>query len=114
MLRMMSAPLEAHLRKRYSSAHVAARVAQVGEALAAARGRHDQVATQADALALALHNRLWLPPELAAQLLLAKHQTVDLLAALAARLEATRAGFDALPVDVQQAPNVPEPVALSA
>ena len=114
MLRMMSAPLEAHLRKRYSSAHVAARVAQVGEALAAARGRHDQVATQADALALALHNRLWLPPELAAQLLQAKHQKVDLLAALAARLEATRAGFDALPVDVQQAPNLPEPVALTA
>ena len=114
MLRMMSASLEAHLRKRYSSAHVAARVAQMDEVLAAACERRDQITAQADALALALHNRLWLPPELAAQLLQAKQGTVDLLAVLVARLQETRAGFAALPVDVQQAAALPEPVAFSA
>ncbi len=114
MLRMMSASLEAHLRKRYSSAHVAARVAQVNEVLAAARGHHEQVNAQAVALAQALGERLWLPPGLALQLLRTKRQTVAMLVALVTQLEQTRAGFAALPVDAQQAGAVPEPVALSA
>ena len=114
MRRLMSASLEAHLRKRYSSVHVAARVAQVDEVLVAARERHDQVAEQADALARTLAGRLWLPPELAALWLQAKQHTLGLLAGQVARLMDIRAGFAALPVDAQQAAAVPAPVALSA
>ena len=126
MRRLMSASLEAHLRKRYSSVHVAARVAQVDEVLAAARERHNQTAAQADALAHSLAGRLWLPPEVAAPLLQAKRHTVALLAALVVRLQETRAGFAALPVDAlhgalhdaphdaKRAPTPPEPVLLGA
>jgi MoxR-like ATPase len=114
MLRMLTASLEAHLRKRYSSVHVAARVAQVDEVLAAAREHHAQIGAQTAALAQALAERLWLPPDLAARLLQAKQQTLALLAALVERLEETRAGFAALPIDPQQMGSVPEPVALSA
>ncbi len=109
MRRLMSASLEAHLRKRFSSVHVAARVAQVDEVLARARERHERMAEQAEALARALHGRLWLPPELAAQWLQAQAQTVSLLAERVARLEHVRAGFAALPIDVLQAAGVPEP-----
>jgi MoxR-like ATPase len=114
MLRIMSAALEAHLRRRWSSAHVAARVAQVDEVLASALQRRDAVATQADALRASLHGRLWLPPALAAQWLQARQQTVDLLAALVVRLVEIRAGFAALPIDAQRSAEVPEPVAIEA
>ena len=114
MLRMLTASLEAHLRKRYSGVHVAARVAQIDEVLDAARDHHAQIGAQTAALAQALAERLWLPPDLAAQLLQAKQQTLAMLAALVERLQETRAGFAALPIDPQQMGSVPEPVALRA
>ncbi len=114
MLRMMTASLEAHLRKHYSSAHVAARVAQVDEVLATARQHQAQIEAQAAALARALRDRLWLPPDLAAQLLRNRRQTLAMLAARVAQLQGTRAGFAALPVDPRQAASRPEPIALSA
>ena len=72
MLRMMTASLEAHLRKRYSSAHVAARVAQVAEVLATAVQGLNEVDMQLAALNRALAGRLWVPPALAAQWLQAQ------------------------------------------
>ncbi len=118
MRRLMSASLEAHLRKRFSSVHVAARVAQVEEVLARARDRHGRMARQAEALAGALHGRLWLPPELAAQWLQAQARTVALLAERVARLEHVRTGFAALPIDASQAAAAavpePEPIPLGA
>ncbi len=114
MLRMVTASLEAHLRKRYSSVHVAARVAQVDEVLARARQHLAHTDAQTEALARAVAGRLWLPPALAAGWLQARRQTLVMLMALVARLEATRAGFAQLPLDPQQAGAVPEPVALTA
>jgi len=114
MLRLMSASLEAHLRKRYSSGHVAARVAQVDEVLASTAEHLGQLRAQTDALAQALAGRLWLPPELAAQWLQVRRQTESMLAELLTRLQATRAGFAELPIDDQLASRVPEPVEIAA
>jgi MoxR-like ATPase len=114
MLRLMSASLEAHLRKRWSPAHVAARVAQLDEVLATACRRRDEVAARCDALQARLHHRLWLPPALAAQWLDDQRQTADRLAALAQRLVQIRAGFADLPIDARQPAKVPEPIAVGA
>ncbi len=114
MLRIMSASLEAHLRKRWSTAHVAARVAQVGEVLEVARQRRDEVASRSDALCARVCDRVWLPPTVSAQWLQNQQQTIDLLAGLAARLAQIRAGFAALPVDALQAAEAPEPIAVGA
>lgn len=114
MLRLMSASLEAHLRKRWSQAHVAARVAQVDEVLAAAVGRRNELAARREALQDRVRDRVWLPPAVSAQWLHDQQHTVDLLAALVARLAAIRAGFASLPVDVHQAAQVPEPMAVGA
>ena len=114
MLRVVSAALEDHLRRRYSSVHVAARVAQVDEVIARADGHLQVLHSEADALGRALQGRVWLPPELALAMLGAKHTTLALLEALCARLEAARAGYAALPLDESLADAVPEPVALLA
>jgi MoxR-like ATPase len=114
MLRVVSAALEAHRRQRYSPVHVAARLAQVDEVLARAREHAQVVRREAAALQRALQGRAWLPPELAARLLGAKTATLQLLDALAARLEAARAGYATLPRDDTLAATVPEPVVLSA
>jgi len=114
MLRVMTASLEAHLRRRYSRAHVQARVAQVDEVLAQAREHHAAIAAQAQALAAGLRDRLWLPDELALVLHQAKQDTLDMLGGLLARLEAARRGFAELPLDAASADDAPAPIALSA
>jgi MoxR-like ATPase len=114
MLRVMTSALEAHLRRRYSRAHVQARVAQVDEVLAQAREHHATIAAQAQALAAGLRDRLWLPDELALVLHQAKQDTLDMLGGLLARLEAARRGFAELPLDAASADDAPAPIALSA
>ena len=114
MLRLMSPSLEAHLRKRWSSAHVAARVAQVDEVLQAACQRRDAVAAHCDSLRARVRDRVWLPPAVSAQWLQQRQQTADLLSGLAARLGEIRSGFAALPIDAQQTTELPEPIAVGA
>jgi MoxR-like ATPase len=114
MLRIISASLEAHLRKRYSPVHVATRVAQVDEVLGSARGHAQATHAEVDALTSALRNRLWLPPELARQWLDARQRTLALLETLLARLSAARAGYAALPLDEALPAFAPAPVAWSA
>ena len=114
MLRVVSAALEAHRRQRYSTVHVAARLAQVDEVLARAHGHAAALRAHSDALARALHGRVWLPPELAQRLLGAPRTTLALLDALIARLDAARSGYAELPLDATLDDAAPEPIALSA
>ena len=114
MLRIVSASLEAHLRKRYSPVHVATRVAQVDEVLATARSHAQSLRTELDALSSALQDRLWLPPELAVQWVDAKQHTLGMLDALLTRLTAARAGYATLPLDEALPALAPEPIAWSA
>ena len=69
--RIAQKSLEAHLRKRYSSVHVAARLAQVDEVLARAQSGRDSQQTHAARLTQALQGRLWMPPDLQAQMIAA-------------------------------------------
>jgi len=110
MLRMVSTTLEAQLRPHYGPLHVAARRAQVAEVLAHACGHAEAVQAQADALARRLHARLWLPPELAQRMSQSLADTRARLQALVARLERTRDGFAALPIDPALQGDAPEPV----
>lgn len=106
--RLVSETLEERLRRRYSPVHVAARVAQVDEALAGAR---DFVAAQRRRLAAtrtALAGRLWLPPTLAAEIEARQARALATVQALVERLEAARAGFAALPQD-DSLPGLPPP-----
>jgi MoxR-like ATPase len=114
MLRVLTASLEAHLRKRYSPAHQAARLEQVDEVLARAQAHIAPLQAQAEATRLAVSNRLWLPPLLARTLCQAQAATLAVLASLVARLQSTRLGFAELPLDEQLGNDVPEPVKLSA
>ena len=113
-MRMMSAALESHLRRRYSSVHVAARVAQVEEIRMRAHEHHAALAAQARELDRGLQGRLWLPPELARTLRRTRQDTVDLLHGLLMRLDVVHAGFADLPVDTGRAGVAPEPVELTA
>ena len=112
MARLMTATLEAHLRRRYSSVHVAARVAQVDDVLVNAREHGAVLGSRAQALRHALAQRLWLPPELALTLQSGVAATLAHLERLIERLEATRAGFATLPLDAQRAGEAPAPIAL--
>jgi MoxR-like ATPase len=114
MTRLMSAQLEAHLRRRYSSVHVAARVSQVDAIAASAREHGQRLLEQARALGQALAGRLWLPPELADELNAGLSTTVARLDDLLDRLDATRTGFAALPIGAQACAEAPEPIAVSA
>ena len=78
--------------------HVAARVAQVDETIAAARPHHEAALAAAEALSARLEGRLWMPPACVAALLGAHLHTALVLRALLDRLEAVRAGFAGLPV----------------
>ena len=99
MLRLVSAQLEAHLKKRFSSVHVATRVAQVDELLdRVAALRAPAAAALADLLAR-MAGRLWLPPERAEAWCEAHRQTLQRLDALAARLARAREGFATLRID---------------
>jgi MoxR-like ATPase len=112
-LRIVSGALEQQLRKRFSPAHVGARVAQLDQVIARARTERAPIAARLAALQSALHGRLWLPRELADALTGALRDTLDRVDALLERLAAARDGFAALPVDAD-ARDAPEPIALSA
>jgi MoxR-like ATPase len=114
MVRIVSAELEDRQRRRYSSAHIAARVAQVEEILAQARAARDEVQTRAADLAARLAQRLWLPPAMAQRLQRALAQTLALLDALIDRLQQARAGYAELPLDPQLQEPAPQPVALES
>jgi MoxR-like ATPase len=110
MLRIVSAELEAHLKRHYSCVHIAARTAQVDDVLAQAGGARDEVEARRATLAAALAPRLWMPPSLVARWLAAHAQTLQSLAGLIVRLAHTRAGFAALPDDPQAPEVAPAPL----
>lgn len=114
MLRIVSAALEDTLRQRWSPVHVAARLGQVDEAMARAAAPLPGLRARLAALESALAGRIWLPPELAQQLLGHARTTLAVLEALVLRLAAVRDGFAALPVDEQLPQQTPEPVAIGA
>ena len=114
MLRIVSAELEAQQRRRYSSVHVAARLAQLDEILAQAQAGRDGVHARATALAARLAGRLWLPAGLADRMRAASLQTLAVLDALVERLQAVRRGFAGLPLDPQLAGEAPPPVLLES
>lgn len=115
MLRLMSASLEAGLRRRYSSVHVAARLAQLDEVLQRATEACDAVRQRQAALHGALAPRLWMPPDLQQRLQAAHGQTLGLLQGLRSRLLQARAGFAALPLEEPMAEaQAPAPVAFEA
>jgi MoxR-like ATPase len=112
MLRMVSATLEAQLRRHYSPVHIAARLAQIDELNAHSAVQRDAVADRATRLAGALTGRIWLPPALASRLLGAHAQTLAVLDGLLARLQSVRHGFAQLPVDGGLPATAPAPVAI--
>jgi MoxR-like ATPase len=112
MVRMVSSTLEAQLRRRYSSVHIAVRVAQVDEVIAQARSAIDAVAVRDAELGASLRARLWLPPQLAQRLRAAHAHSLGVLQSLLARLQQTRRGFAELPVDTQLPDEAPQLVPL--
>jgi MoxR-like ATPase len=115
LLRLMSASLEASLRRRYSPVHVAARLAQLDEVLQRAADAGEAVRQRQQALQAALAPRLWMPPDLVQRLQGADAQTLALLDGLVERLLQARAGFAALPLDDEAASaEAPAPVAFEA
>ena len=114
MMRIVSARLEVQQRRHYSSAHIAARLAQLEEVLAQARTGRDEVAVRDAALAARLAGRLWLPPQLARRLRAGAAQTLAVLDGLIERLTLAHQGYAELPLDAQLAAEVPPPVALDA
>lgn len=114
LLRIVSATLEDQLRRRWSPVHVEARLAQVDELGARAGAPLPALREGLAVLEAALGARLWMPPELAQQLLANRRATLAVLEALLERLAAVRAGFAALPQDDRLPAQRPEPVALGA
>ena len=114
LLRIVSSTLEDRLRRHYSPVHIEARLAQVDEIIAQAREQHDAAAGREEQLARRLQGRLWLPPELAQRMLDTHARTRAVLSDLVMRLELTRQGFAALPVDAQLDAVKPDPVPLEA
>ena len=114
MTRLLSTVLEERLRQRYSPLHVAARTAQVDEALQRALGHLQTLKTQADAVRAPLLAHPWVPPVLVAAVTAQLDANLQTLATLAARLQATRNGFAALPVDDALCGDAPPPVAIDA
>jgi len=114
MTRLMTQALEAHSRKRYSSVHIGARSAQVDELRQRLRTQHAELLAHSRALREALQGRLWLPPELAACLWGGVDATCARLRGLLERLDATHAGFAALPLNERLTGEAPEPVAIAA
>jgi len=114
MLRMTSDALEAFARKRYSAGHVAARLAQVDEVLQRAMAHLAPLRQQAEVTRRALAGRVWLPGALAADWGATQAATLQRLDGFVHRLQATRQGFAALPLDGSGHEHAPQPVPLSA
>lgn len=114
LLRVVSSRLEETLRRRYSSVHVQARVAQLDEVLAQVRHERETVDAQDAALAARLTGRVWIPRSLQTRWRGAHAHTRSVLLAMETRLLQARAGFAALPIDTQAEAQVPEPIVLSA
>jgi len=114
MLRIVSERLEDLARRRYSRVHIEARLAQLDELIAGARAHEAAIAARAAALAERLSTRLWMPPGLVQRLNAAHAHTLATLRALLERGVACRAGFAALPVDLQLPAVVPQPVPVAA
>jgi MoxR-like ATPase len=114
--RIVSARLEAALRRRFSSVHIDARVAQVGEIEAQVAAERAVVQAHGQMQAHALADRLWLPPSLRTHLAQQCDAALALLDGLAQRLAEARGGFAALPRDEADDPSAPAPapVPLSA
>ncbi len=106
-LRMIASALEEQSRRRFSPAHVAARVAQVDEVLERVAAARQPVAEALRALQQALAGRLWVPPDLAGRWCDAHRQTLAGLDAADQRLRAVRQAFAGLPVDEQVPPQAP-------
>jgi MoxR-like ATPase len=110
MPRIVSQRLEDRMRKRWGALHVQARVAQVAEVAQQVAMALAEVQAAERELAARLASRLWVPPSRVKRWL-ARHAAASArLANWAARLESTRAGFAALPVDEVDAGATPEPV----
>jgi MoxR-like ATPase len=114
MLRIVSQALEDQLRRRYSSAHIAARTAQIDEVIVQVDEHLTRVRSERDTLARQLAGRVWLPPLLAERLLGAHEATLAMLGERRARLTLARDGFAALPLDPQLGAATPAPVVIEA
>lgn len=99
MLRIVSRSLEAQVRRRWSSVHVAARLAQVDALRADAAAEQAQAEAALADLQATLAGRVWVPPPLAARWTGAHAHTAAVRRALLQRLDAVRDGFASLPVD---------------
>lgn len=97
--RIVSGRLEERLRKRWGQCHIAARVAQVAQIEADLAGWTGELEALRDALSQRLFTRLWMPPDLKAQVLERHDRALAQLAGWAERLAAAREGFALLPVD---------------
>jgi MoxR-like ATPase len=111
--RIVSARLEASLRRRYSPVHIACRALQVREIETQVATEHAQVQQRAEAMARALADRIWMPPTLRTRLAQQHARALQLLDGFAQRLAASREGFAALPCDDSATASAPAPVALS-
>ncbi|MFN0185665.1 MAG: AAA family ATPase [Aquabacterium sp.] len=114
MLRMVSATLEQRLRRRFSTVHVAARLAQVDEVAAQVRVVHDQAEAALADLLRRLQGRFWIGPDVSGPWLAAHRQTLAFAADLLGRLAQARAGFAELPQDDDLPAEAPAPIAVAA
>lgn len=113
MPRIVSATLEERSRRRYSSVHRQARLAQVDEVLTRADAACAPAVQALAALRAIVAGRLWLPPSVSARWFAAHARTLAVAEALRARLAAARAGFERLPLQPEAAQaRVPTPIAL--
>ena len=99
MPRIVSERLQAQLQRRWSSVHIAARVAQVAQIQDQVAAAHAAVAARAATIDDALAARIWMPPALRERLQSAFATALQGLADQAGRLSAVRQGFAALPLD---------------
>jgi MoxR-like ATPase len=113
-MRIVSARLERSQQRRWSPVHVAARVAEAGQALDRLGAVRAERAARRDALAAQAAARLWLPPARAARWLAQLDATLARLDAMRARLAACRDGFAALPQDDALPAEAPAPLAVGA
>jgi MoxR-like ATPase len=97
-------------RRRYGSAHLAARTMQIDALAARIRGYLDELATVRADLASHTAASLWAPPDFAARADASLQQTATGLESLLVRTAAARDGFEALP-RLAVVGETPEPVA---